>query len=191
MISLRETVTSIYGAYRLVYRDPSGLAHFNVSVQGFWHSFFALAFIAPLFWLDLYTEFATVPIAAQGMPFGDYLFERTAGYTLSWLVFPLAMYYITRFFDLEKNFLRFMIAYNWATVIQAAVVFPLSILIALGVIPEGLASFAGIVIFIALLTYAWYVAKVSLDVDGMVAMGIVMLDLTINWSVEIAAMKLF
>ena len=44
-----EVLRSLYGAYRLAFLDQSGMAHFNLSVDGFWRSFFAAVLVAPGF----------------------------------------------------------------------------------------------------------------------------------------------
>ena len=42
-----SVIRSIYGAWRLALLDPSGLNWFDVSIEGFWRSFFAAAIVAP------------------------------------------------------------------------------------------------------------------------------------------------
>ena len=62
MISLREVITALYGAYRLARFDPGGLGFYEVTVQGFWRSFFAAVNPAadPLF--ESAEPLATVPL---------------------------------------------------------------------------------------------------------------------------------
>ena len=43
----QEVIRSIYGAWRLPWLDRSGMGHFNLSVDGFWRSFFAAVLVAP------------------------------------------------------------------------------------------------------------------------------------------------
>ena len=49
MIALREVVTSLYGAARLIQFKPDGLTYFDSSLDGFWRSFTAALLVAPLY----------------------------------------------------------------------------------------------------------------------------------------------
>ena len=51
-----EVLHSLYGAYRLAFLDRSGMSHFNLSVDGFWRSFFAAVLVAPGFALLVVQE---------------------------------------------------------------------------------------------------------------------------------------
>ena len=68
MVSLKEIVNSLYGAYLLARRDPDALSYFNISTEGFYHSFAAMILAVPLFIFEsaidykaLATETAIVP----------------------------------------------------------------------------------------------------------------------------------
>jgi hypothetical protein len=47
MPNQEEVLRSIYGAYRLAWLDRSGMSQLNLSVEGFWRSFFAAILVAP------------------------------------------------------------------------------------------------------------------------------------------------
>ena len=58
MLSAREAAASLYGAYRLARQDAGGLDYFDTSLEGFWRSFYAAAFIAQPFALLLALRFS-------------------------------------------------------------------------------------------------------------------------------------
>ena len=45
---LNEIASSLIGAMRLFRRDKSGLQYFNMTEEGFWRSFFAMAVAGPM-----------------------------------------------------------------------------------------------------------------------------------------------
>ena len=49
MVTSREVVAALYGAYRLARFDPSGLALFDATIAGFSRSFFAAVLVAPVY----------------------------------------------------------------------------------------------------------------------------------------------
>ena len=70
----------------------------------------------------------------------------------------------------------FIIAYNWAAVLQNGFYLPFAILFQLGLIPGEAASFLNLILLGLVLTYTWFVAKTALDISGTVAGGIIILD---------------
>lgn len=49
MPKFSEIATALYGAYRLARLDPQGMQYFDLSIGGFWRSFFAAVLMAPFF----------------------------------------------------------------------------------------------------------------------------------------------
>ena len=49
----QEVASSLYGAWRLACLDESGMGYFNISVEGFWRSFFAAVLLAPVYMLAI------------------------------------------------------------------------------------------------------------------------------------------
>ena len=43
----QEVLSALYGAYRLAWFDVSGMTFLNLTVEGFWRSFFAAVLVAP------------------------------------------------------------------------------------------------------------------------------------------------
>ena len=100
-------------------------------------------------------------------------------YVISWVAYPLIMVGVTDLLNRRQQYIRFIVAYNWASVIQVAVTLPAATLLAL----SGAETFAGFVFFtvmVAVLVYAWFIAKEALDIPGLVASGLVALDVALQ-----------
>jgi hypothetical protein len=174
VLSAREAVTSLYGAYRLARRDTGGLDYFNTSLEGFWRSFYAAAFIAPPFALLLALRYAHGMVAAGPL---RYAAIEVIAYVIAWVAFPVAMLLVARMLDREKHFIRFIVVYNWAAMLQNALYLPIPMMGMTGILTVSAASGLGMVALLLILTYTWFITKTALEVSSSAAAGIVALDL--------------
>jgi len=177
MITAREVVLSLFGAYRLARFDAGGADYFDKSLDGFWRSFFAAAIVAPMYLLLIYTRFATGMVDAHA---GRYLSVEATAYVMAWVAFPLAILPVARMLDREGRYLGFIVAYNWASVLQNAVYLPLVILGLLGALPPELASGLNLIVLSLIMLYTWFVTRTMLDVDTFPAAGVVIVDLVLS-----------
>lgn len=180
MVSSREAANSLFGAWRLARLDPRGLSLFNTTEAGFWHSFYAAIICVPGYVMMVMLDYADTPL-----PVSD---ERltavhTIAYVISWTAFPLAMSWGARLLDREQFYVRYIVAHNWANVLEMALFLPATVFAATGLswftILPALAAF---VIF----AYQWYVARTALMISGAQAMAVIGLDLLIDIALMMA-----
>ena len=134
---------AIYGAYRLARADANGMSYFDKSVGGFWRSFFAAVLVAPLFLLLLIIRFAVDEIDVGAFRF--YTIEGVA-YVIGWTLFPLVIYYLIQSLEKGSEFIGFIVAYNWASVLQNGFYLPFAILFQLGMITGDVAAFLNLIL---------------------------------------------
>ena len=82
MISLREVLTALYGAYRLARLDVGGLRFFDITDQGFWRSFFAAALVAPLYLVLLLIRYSNLPAP---IPLFRFIALESIAYVIAWV----------------------------------------------------------------------------------------------------------
>jgi hypothetical protein len=90
----------------------------------------------------------------------------------------------------RSQYLGFIVAYNWATLIQLAIILPPAFVYWLGVLPHALAAILVMAGNIALLVYEWYIVRTALTVSGLAAAAIVALDqiviaYLIQWAADV------
>ena len=173
MIIGQYVTNALYGAYRLARADTNGLSYFDNSTAGFWRSFFAAVLIAPLFLILLIIRFSVDDIGANVVRF--YTVEAIA-YVIGWVLFPLVVFYLVETLGKQERYVGFIIAYNWAAVLQNGFYLPFAILFQLGLIPGEAAGLLNLLLLGIVLAYTWFVAKSALDISGAVAGGIIILD---------------
>ncbi|HSV29862.1 MAG TPA: hypothetical protein VLL76_09885 [Candidatus Omnitrophota bacterium] len=181
MSMVAEAASGIYGAWRLARRDPDGLKWFNATPQGFWRSFLAAVLVLPAV---LGLEVLDGSLAADNFT-GRKLAVELIAYVIQWTAFPLVMGYVADGLDRGRNYIRFVVAYNWSQVIQMAAFLPVSVAVML--VPNPAIALLSLIVMVMLLAYQAFVAHKALDVPVMPAIGVVILDMLLGGLVARAA----
>lgn len=182
MITVREVVYSLYGAWRLARLDRGGMAQFDTSLEGFWRSFFAAAIVAPAHVVLVLLQGGMATPATPTTDETDWLrfwLVKVIAYAVGWTAWPLVMFHIAKLVDRESAYLGYIVAYNWAQVIAAGL-FLLVAIVASTVLPPGAIEAAFIVTTLVLLAYEWFVVRVALGIGGGLAAGLVILSLVLS-----------
>jgi hypothetical protein len=179
-----EVLRSIYGAYRLAWLDRSGMSHFNLSVDGFWRSFFAAVLVAPGYALLVVQELVARPEAVS--PAWAFVVE-TLAYGIGWAAFPLVAIVVTQLLGLSRNYAAMIIAANWAAVIQIGA-FLAAVALSFVLPPLG-----GLLVTLAtgaIMFYQWFVIRTALDTTAGMAVALVLVDLLVNSAINVTAESL-
>lgn len=176
-ISAREIATSLYGATRLARADPRGIDFFDDTVEAFWKSFWAAAIAAPAFALLIVLDLSETPVTSGALRI---LLIECVAYVAGWAAFPLAMHYVAEIIDREEQYIRYIVANNWGSVLQVSLYLFVSAFLALDVLPHGFAIAVSLAAYGAIFLYQWFVARVGLELSRGGAAGIVALDFGIG-----------
>jgi hypothetical protein len=179
-----EVVRSLYGAWRLAWLDPSGMGHFNLSVEGFWRSFFAAVLVAPGYALLVAQDLAAREEAVS--PIGALLVE-TLAYAAAVAAFPVAAIILTQLLGLSRNYVALIVAANWAAVIQMGAFLAA---VALGFVLPPLGGLAVMLATGAILFYQWFVIRTTLDTTAGIAIAFVLVDVLLTGTISFAAESL-
>ncbi len=178
MPSLREVLLALYGTWRLAWRDPAAMACFERTVPGVVKSFWAAAICYPGFVL-----LQLIQIDASQFD-GGQLFRlmlvATIGYVAGWAAYPLIALQFCRWLTTEERALGFVVAYNWSQVLQTAAVLPVPIIGAFHVLAPETVAFAALAIYVALLVYEWFIARIALQAGALPATALVLLDVVLT-----------
>jgi hypothetical protein len=167
-----EVLSALYGAYRLAWLDVSGMTYFNLTVEGFWRSFFAAVLVAPA-----YAILVGLQVSAEAEDFNLALVFLTEGigYVLVWCAFPLVSLVLTRLLGLDRNYVPLIVAHNWTAVLQTAA---FVVVVLLGVVlPQALGTLLVTLTTGAILVYQWFVIRTALQSSGGIALMLLLVDL--------------
>ena len=177
-------VNALYGAWRLANFDRSGMDRFNVTADGFWHSFLAAVVGLPVFallaWLERSAAGTMLTAAGETPVFASFYVNAGLAYVLMWPAFALAMIPFTRIAGVTQNYAALVIAWNWARIIAMLIRLPVMLMVAFGGLGSTLLAVALLLTFGLILAYQWYVAKVSLNASGLAAAAVVLADIVIG-----------
>jgi len=177
MVSSKEIFAALYGAYRLAHFDDQGMRYFDTTIPGFWRSFFAAVLVAPLYLVLLLVRYPTL---VNEVPLGRFVAIELIAYVIAWVAFPLIMVSVAKAIDREDNFIRYIVAYNWAAVLQNGLYLPIAIMASSGVLPEAAATTLGLLALLAIVIYTWFITRTALDIQSGMAAGIVGLDFLLS-----------
>ena len=171
-----EARLALGGALRLARGDAGGLACFEPTEEGFWHSFRAGVLCYPLYLILLAFPIRigedTVEVSAWRL-----LAVETIHYVIVWVAFPLLMLPLVDWLRRSDRYFRFMVAYNWCQVPQTAAFAAVALLGGLGVISADVMLVGDLVAGVAALVYEWYVSRVALAVPGRLAALVIVADM--------------
>ncbi|MSO70935.1 MAG: hypothetical protein EXQ88_02810 [Alphaproteobacteria bacterium] len=171
MITTTEVAAALNGAWRLAQLDRRGMTLFEATPEGFWKSFVAAAIVLPGHAIFNFLEDKTI-----AAPLWREIAVWLIAYVIGWVTFPLAMTGICDLIDRRARYVGYIVAANWCSVLQTALLIPLAVLSAYG---GWAATLLYVIAFFAMLAYDWYVARVALEIDGFTAAGVVFLSVLI------------
>ena len=172
-----ETRRSVTGCWRLLMRDEGGYDDLNLSINGFWWSFAVLLPIAPftIYFSQIVDQLGKSP---NQTPISAQLIGLAL--VLHWFGWPLIMAAVARIAGLTRNFVRYVVAYNWASLLVVAFELPPVLLMWQGEATAGLGVAIYYLVFAVLIYYHWYIAKTALDTSFHVAWAVTLGDLLLN-----------
>lgn len=171
----QEIFASLYGAWRLACFDENGMSHFNVSVEGFWRSFFAAVILTPFYMFSIGPSFMT--------PEGDFSFWAAVVhfifYAMGWVLFPLVAFFATDLLQIGHRFTALIVAVNWSAVLIAGISMLFGVVLVL--IQGELAYFIGIAVGSGVIVYHWFVIKTALGTTTPTAIAFALFNLVLSY----------
>lgn len=160
---------------RLARFDAGGIGDFNISVRGFWRSFFAAVLVAP--------GYAVIAghTAASGhvetTPDNAFAVELLV-YAAIWLAYPLVMVPLAMALGLGRRYVAFIVALNWSKVVQVGAF--LTALLIGTILSDGPRLGFVAAANIAILVYQWFVTRTALGTTSVVAFGLVVVEFLLS-----------
>lgn len=183
MTLVDEGAAALRGCLRLLRGDPHAFADFNVTIEGFWRSFAVIvpqAVLAYPLFLSQH-RLAVEAAALDGSTVSDLNLAKEYTFLVAVLVlWPIAAALLARVLGVSANFVRYVIVYNWMSLIVLAIaVIPSLIHLAFA---PGVAtlSFLFIAVYLALGVVSWIVARRALETTGAIALAFVLADYALS-----------
>ena len=176
---------ALIASWGLLRGNAKALDEFDNSVDGFWHSFFAIPLALPFV---LYQGSVRGPALAELQPNGSGL---EAGDPLSWIstliitpiawvAFPVVMVFLSRALNVAQNYIRFVIPYNWTAFLIVLIGMIPDVAYASGLLPLGAYPIPLFFVGVGALVLQWFVTWKALEVPVATAIGLLFLDIVLT-----------
>lgn len=173
--------------------DRDGLARFDMTIQGFWRSFYAPLAALPLAILVHVAHLAMIAETAVTNPDADlpdvpatqiYLMIKTATYAAEVILFPLLMILVARSSNLTTRYVPFIIAWNWVNALIVALLAIPHLLYLAGAV--GLVSIYGFQVIIMGISIIclYFTTWASLETPPLIAGVILGLSIVLGLTLE-------
>ncbi len=186
MLSRGELAGAFRGLLRIARFETDGFRYFDSTLDGFWKSFWAAALTLPI-WALLQAE--QMGAAHPASPV-RYALLQSISYAVGWLAYPLLMVRISVFLDRQQHYFRYLVAYNWFQLVEAAAWLPLLLLIG-NHAPPDLIALVWLSTHAALFAYGWFIARHGLEVEGITAAALVIIDFLLGLLIDGITQSMF
>ncbi len=184
----QEIIRALTGSWLLAKRDPSALGYFNLSIEGFWRSFAAIAFVLPILILSasISIDLKAASAVQDGVQadWSGYILGRITLMIIGWVAFPLVMIPVARVLDLSHRYVLYIIVFNWTSVLAEYVLSIPEALWYLGAIGTNTLGGGYLVVLALVVVYRWYIAKTALETTGLIASTMVLLEITLSIALQ-------
>jgi hypothetical protein len=176
MPSLHEIGRGVRGAWLIFRFEPAGLWQFDLTIPGFWRSFWAPVLMLPVYGGLLALLAGTVDAA---------LVLDCVGYLAMVALWPLVTAVIARSFGLTAHYVPYIIATNWASVISLLLQIPAALmLVSAGDKPGFVVLALWFTTQVVTFGYQFLVARVAFNAPAGLAAALVLLELLMTLAVD-------
>lgn len=183
-IAIDETMRGLFATWRMFLRDARAASLFQNNYSAVLRSYWAIAVILPVYLLSAAIEYATPSdnffnfgrLAAEA-GLGRAVLSEICIFALCWfVVWPLVVDRLAGVLDCERNFLRYVAAYNWMHVPYALVGLVFWIGEFAGIVHAGNRLAVSMTLLATIWAYHWFVLRHVLGVTGVAAAVLVAME---------------
>jgi hypothetical protein len=158
-----EIHQSLAGVWRMILGKADGVRMLDLSVDGFWNSFFAIVVGLPAMiagWVTLAHEITQTPDRFSSR--FDMMLRLAVVDIGTWVLPIVLLALAVRHVGLADRFVHYVVASNWSSAIFVWMMLPPALLRMIWPGMTGLASGLSLILFIATLVLSWRVTNAAL-----------------------------
>lgn len=176
------------GAWQFIKLNPRAMDYFDTSAEAFWKSFWAIALVAPIFFLGL--NVGPDQVVIEGVEISKT--ARIIEYLLRLPLIALVMIFFTKFLKIDSYYSNMIIAFNWLWVLANYIILPISMLIATEILPLKAATLVVMMVAVYLELYVtWFLFRQSLKISGWLAFGVMVFKALFTLSIFQVIIRIF
>lgn len=178
---------NLSGAWDVMNGRVEGLRKLDITIDGFWRSFGAVALILPVAVIAMASErVALSNMGHEGAALtGGYMVLRFIAVIVDWLAFPAILALFARPMGIATHFVPYIVARNWAAVLIAGLFAVPHLFHALGILPTGMLSFILLGLFALAVWFSYIIVRTALQVPPVLAVPVVILEIVGGFVIEL------
>lgn len=185
---INHFIRSLNGAWEFIKLNPRAMDYFDTSAEAFWKSFWAIALVAPVFFLGLNISFDLAVEQGHQISLAAHIIE----FLLRLPLIALVMIFFTKFLRIDTYYSNMIIAFNWLWVLANYIILPISMLISRGILPLEAGTLGVMAVAIYLELYVtWFLFRQSLKISGWLAFGVMVFKALFTLSVMQVIIRVF
>ncbi|MDP3897823.1 MAG: transporter [Mesorhizobium sp.] len=178
------------GAWQLMMGKPDGMRLLDVSADGFWNSFLAIAIALPALivgWVAIANGTGDAEIGGRL----SILLRLAAIDLLAWVLPLVALAFIARPVGMADRFVHYVVASNWASALIVWLMLPVALLNLL--LPEQteVADAVSLVVFLLAMVLTWRMTNAVLGKGPALATAIFVFVLVVSMALLVGLQSLF
>jgi len=177
MPTLREMAFALFGALRLALMDSSGLGFFDPGAAAAIRSFTAALLVLPAYVVLVLLQ---LPEEGGTASWPVFVVVEAIAYVCSWTAYALVMDELSRLSGRSARYPIFLSVYNWSSVVQMMVYLPVFTLSQSGLLPADVGDTVVFAAILMVMVYQWFLTRVALEVSGVIAAGLVLVDFLLS-----------
>ena len=166
----------LFGAWRLMMGDRDGMRHMDISVDGFWNSFFAVIVAFPALvigWLAAADRIAELGLGAEVEIGRGGLLARLAVVEIGVWLLPLAAYMlVARYVGLSDRIVHLVVACNWGEALGRWLVLPVALLLMVWRPERETEDAVRLIVFLAVAVLNWRLTNAALGKGPAIASAV-------------------
>lgn len=174
--------SAIRAAFSLFLGRRDALTRFDMSVEGFWHSFRAMLYVLPFFAISVAVEHGRLLSDAVVENASDTAFvaARLSEYGLAWIAMPVLLAVFAGRLGIGRGYASYVIVCNWAMVVTSAPNAAVALLLGFGLVSFETAAALSLAIFAVMIRFHYQIIRWTLAKPFGFSVGLVAADIALS-----------
>jgi hypothetical protein len=164
---------ALAGAWQMMFGKPDGLRRLDLSIDGFWDSFFSIVLALPpllVGWVASANDHLLTPGVTASRTSAIFAFGIVE--IAAWILPLIGLAFVVRPAGIADRFVAYVVSTNWASLIIAWLMLPISLLQLLFPDALDLISSLSLLFFLAMLVLVWRLTNVAIGRGAAVATAV-------------------
>lgn len=181
MLSVKSR-SAIESAFELFIGRRAAVSSFDMSVEGFWHSFRAFFYVLPFFAVNAAVEHGTrlADSITDDAPASAFIAARLIDYGLDWVMMPILLALFASRLGITRSYVPYIIVRNWSLIVMAAPQALVSLLLGTGIIGFDFAAALSLIILVVMVTFHYRIIRLTMNRSFGFSIGLVAADIVLS-----------